>query len=69
VSGTSKYSSYGYMNIWDYALGTDQKDAILASMKGIISATPDIGPSNAIAIQETASAKINTNPWSADSVI
>jgi len=39
-------------------------------MKGLIFYRPEgIETTNAIAIQETASAKINTNPWAADSVI
>lgn len=70
VSGASKYSSYGYINVWDYALSDDQITSILASRQGIISATPSgVGETNPVAIQETASVKINTNPWSAQTVV
>jgi hypothetical protein len=70
VSGTSKYSSYGYINVWDYALSADQITSILASRQGIISGTP-VFPAleNSLPFAETTSSYINIKPWSADSVI
>lgn len=70
VSGASKYSSYGYINVWDYALSADQITSILASRQGIISGTP-VFPAleNSVLFAENTATYINTNPWSADSVI
>lgn len=70
VSGASKYSSYGYINVWDYALSADQITSILASRQGIISGTP-VFPAleNSVLFAENTATYINIKPWSADSVV
>ena len=63
VSGTSKYSSYGYVNSWDYALSTTNvAPDIISSSLGLINQTLTASD-NTMAIVENNSIRISVLPW------